>query len=232
MGPLTNQCFDNTVVSSGLRTFVAVESDDPNISVPPPATDPNWFPSTNTSGSTVNGNPFQAARPIQTTGTYLTSFSIPASEDYGFNEELYFAGQASEGGDSGPPAIGFGFETLEPAYPFKSFVIPAEDSPITGENLQIFVDGSLFEYQIGETFDFLQIDSAGINRFYLIGINSSNGLSAFEATPFTFGLSFNALDGARLQDIDVVSLIDLVLGDVNRDGLINLLDIEPFIDRP
>ena len=65
-------------------------------------------------------------------------------------------------------------------------------------------------------------------------IDSSNAATAGKANsanvPWIFNDSFGCSSSARLYGISPAFTVPLILGDVNQDGFVNLLDVGPFID--
>ena len=78
---------------------------------------------------------------------------------------------------------------------------------------------------------FLDVDSiestlVGGDRVFFIGLIDT--MQNFSSAQIRY--SIGAFESVTFNIDDVKTAIDALLGDVNRDGVVNLLDIEPFID--
>ena len=77
------------------------------------------------------------------------------------------------------------------------------------------------------TFDFSTISQAGV-EFSATDVSNFNGTSTEIASVrvCSFGVNY----GGYFDNIQVAGVVsDFLLGDVNRDGIVNFLDIAPFI---
>lgn len=147
------------------------------------------------------------------------------------------SGDGPDGPKTGIPlTIGYLFAVPDDADPedvdrITMFQLPADfphDS--SGLTIDVSVKSKIMSFPIspGDTFDFTTIVPDGVDFFLLNGIAQDDEIPATGPPLFAFGIDFESED--VVSELSVYSLAELILGDLNRDGATNLLDVDPFID--